>query len=105
MLEALGGCIMSWLEQVKWSPLIRITDRWGEMCPTKSCGVYRLVGVSTDTGECNPVGIDRVCGRDASGTLYIGIGDSSLDGRLGPLIRSLKKMDGQEHVAAKRFNG
>jgi hypothetical protein len=72
---------MSWLDQVdQWCPLIRVTESWGARCPN-SGGVYRLVGISTEAGERAPVSIDRVCGRDPNGTLYIGEG-ASLTGRL-----------------------
>lgn len=49
-------------------------------------GVYRLVAV--DPGG-NPVAIRRVCGDDASGTLYMGQG-GSVFGRIGLLRRTLR---------------
>ena len=80
---------MSWLKQVnEWSPSVRINEAWGETCPTKSCGVFRLIGIDSDSGDRNPVVIDRTCGRDTSGTLYIGEG-SPLDREIGNVIKSL----------------
>lgn len=66
-------------------------------------GVYRLVAMA-DVKTMTPMVINRVCGRDQTGTLYIGYADTSVSFRLQQLMRSLRARDGfvsSEHGAGK----
>jgi hypothetical protein len=73
-----------------------------------AAGVYRLVGLTDDLDATAPATLDRVCGRDQTGTLYIGHA-RRLPNRLVPFVRSLKPPRGQrhrlnsEHPAGKRL--
>jgi hypothetical protein len=51
------------------------------------CGVYRLVGLASEGDLTKPASLDRVCGKDTTGTLYIGHA-KSLHSRLNQLRRS-----------------
>src|SRR5580704_4065015 len=52
------------------------------------CGVYRLIGLATESEVHKPATLSRACGQDTSGTLYIGEA-GSLNSRLNQLRRSL----------------
>jgi hypothetical protein len=54
-------------------------------------GVYRLAGLA-ESGKSKPAIIDRICGRDVTGTLYIGREGKNfaVRSRLTKLVRSLK---------------
>jgi hypothetical protein len=82
--------MMSWFaREEEWAPLVRINEPWGENWPDKRCGIFRLVGIASDAGPPNPVAIDRVSGRDESGTLYIGLAEGSLDAEISNVIKSI----------------
>jgi len=55
-------------------------------------GVYRLVGLA-ESGKSKPAIIDRICGRDVTGTLYIGCEGKNfaVRSRLTKLVRSLRE--------------
>jgi hypothetical protein len=53
------------------------------------CGVYRLIALAVEGDPTNPAVLNRVCGQDATGTLYIGQA-KSLSGRLNQLRRSAR---------------
>jgi hypothetical protein len=59
------------------------TEQWWHHCK-EGPGVYCLIGLSENLV---PASIERVCGPDNSGTLYIG-STRSLHGRLGQLVRT-----------------
>jgi hypothetical protein len=52
-----------------------------------SCGVYRLIALESEGDLTRPAALNRVCGQDISGTLYIGEA-SDLSRRLNRLRRS-----------------
>jgi hypothetical protein len=52
-------------------------------------GVYRLVGLNEDEDKIVPAHINRICGVDTTGTLYLGCG-SKLRIRLQQLSRALR---------------
>lgn len=79
---------MSWLAG-EWSELHRVTDReeglWSRWCEDGT-GLYRLVALMPGAGiDATP--LQRVCGLDPTGTLYIG-STSSLHRRISQLVRS-----------------
>ena len=79
---------MSWLNGT-WPKLIRIGDAvekkwWNELEPERS-GVYRLIALDA-SGNVMP--LNRVCGTDETGTLYIGESDRPLLNRLGSLVKT-----------------
>jgi hypothetical protein len=51
------------------------------------CGVYRLIALDAERDPTKTAALDRVCGRDSTGTLYIGQADK-LHVRLNDLRRS-----------------
>jgi hypothetical protein len=53
------------------------------------CGVYRLVALASEGDLRNFVSLNRVCGQDTTGTLYIGEA-KSLSNRLNQLRRSAR---------------
>jgi hypothetical protein len=83
-----GECIMSWLNG-SWNETIRISEaienRWWDKLESKKTGVYRLIALG-ENGE--PIPLNRVCGTDATGTLYIGATDRPLLNRLGSLVKT-----------------
>jgi hypothetical protein len=86
----------SWLTG-KWSPLCRITEstpgkRWSDICRPDGPGAYRLIALDADAPGIVPAWLDRVCGVDPTGTLYIG-STSSLRRRLASLILRHGKRD------------
>ena len=81
-----------------WSSLVRPEDAGSYIARfiTSNCGgVYRLVGLA-NPGINVPAKIDRVCGADETGTLYIGRANDqrALQTRLGNLFRTLKARKG-----------
>jgi hypothetical protein len=105
---ALGEENLLWNEFVPglWSRLYRL-DQVGSYvarrCKAKS-GVYRLVGLA-EPGINAPATFDRICGRDQTGTLYIGCAGrrSTLPTRLQQLVRTLsdrgRRRNNSEHSA------
>jgi hypothetical protein len=65
------------------------------------CGVYRLVALETDGDLERPAPLNRLCGQDATGTLYIGQA-GRLNERLNQLRRSLHSGEGS-HQAITRL--
>jgi hypothetical protein len=69
-------------------------------------GVYRLIGLDEDG---KPAVLDRICGRDRTGTLYIGCDQNlGVRSRLSQLVRSLEENSGwkslnREHNAGYRL--
>ncbi len=55
-------------------------------------GVYRLIGLA-EAGNSKPATIDRICGRDETGTLYVGCEGKNfaVRSRLSKLVRSLRE--------------
>jgi hypothetical protein len=92
---------MSWLSEFKFSPFIRITEKSGDSWPP-SDGVYILAGLTTEIGDPLPAAIDRICGQDANGVLYLGEG-KSVAGRLGEIVGSLLKGTDKSD-AARRYH-
>ncbi len=69
-------------------------------------GVYRLIGLTAEHDVTALASIDRISGRDQTGTLYIGSAGNLL-GRLGRLVRSLRERSqpkNSEHGAAERLS-
>jgi hypothetical protein len=107
--------VRSWLTG-KWSPLCRIIEstpgkRWSDICRPDGPGVYRLIALDADAPGVIPAWLDRVCGVDPTGTLYIGCA-SSLRRRLASLVLRYRSRDlmsgGGSHAImapklAKRF--
>jgi hypothetical protein len=61
------------------------------------CGVYRLIGLATDGEIEATAALDRVCGKDTTGTLYIG--------QTGWLNERLNKMRLYRHNASIALSG
>jgi hypothetical protein len=85
-----------WNEQVPghWQSLRRIVDVGsyiGDFVEYRG-GCYRLIALA-DIGTVTPAIINRVCGSDETGTLYIGRGGwrSTVRFRLQQLVRSLTR--------------
>jgi hypothetical protein len=81
-----------------WSSLVRPDEAGSYIASfiTSNCGgVYRLVGLA-NPGVNVPAKIDRVCGTDETGTLYIGraYDQRALQTRLGNLFRTLRARKG-----------
>ena len=79
----------SWLTG-KWSALCRIVEntpgkRWSDICRPDGPGVYRLIALDATMAGIVPASLDRVCGVDPTGTLYIGF-TKSLRTRLRILV-------------------
>lgn len=81
---------MAWFElpSLDWSKPFPVLENWPSTLKPKS-GVYLLVALEQDSSGTP---IDRVCGRDFSGTLYIGKADS-LEGRVCELRKTLRPED------------
>lgn len=62
------------------------------------CGVYRLIGLASDGDLRKPATLNRVCGQDESGTLYVGE-SGILNSRLNQLRRSALSAYEQSHGA------
>jgi hypothetical protein len=85
-----------------WSRLYRVDklgSHVGKHCKPAS-GVYRLIGLKDKTDVPEPATIDRICGRDQTGTLYIGSADRSLQRRLQQLSLTLRRGRRGGHGAA-----
>lgn len=83
-----------------WNKLHRLDEVGsyiGSHCKWKS-GVYRLVGLAKP-GVTTPAILDRICGRDETGRLYIGCSGkrSTLRSRLPKLVRSLQTPRSYKH--------
>ena len=64
----------------KWSPLCCIAQWQSDLCKPDAPGVYRLVALDPNNVEAQ---LERACGTDATGTLYIGRSKKSVRGRVG----------------------
>jgi hypothetical protein len=53
------------------------------------CGVYRLIALASEGDIPKPASLNRVCGQDTTGTLYIGEA-GNLSNRLNQLRRSAR---------------
>jgi hypothetical protein len=76
----------------RWCPLYCIAEsapgkRWSDLCNPDGPGVYRLVAIDLIKLGILAVPLNRVCGIDPSGTLYIGR-SKSLRTRLSSLVRT-----------------
>ena len=93
---------MSWLTG-EWSALHRVSDRdqsaWFRTCKDEP-GIYRLVALQ-DGLLLQPAVLNRVCGADELGTIYIGAATRSLQSRLGQLVaqHSPERFKGGAHVS------
>lgn len=92
----------------QWSPLFRGPDfrddrdrAWGDVCSPTMGGIYRIVALESDR-DFKSATIERLLGRDAMGTLYVGSA-KNLCGRLGDVSRTLKAGINQNHRAAYRL--
>lgn len=65
------------------------------------CGVYRLIGLASEGDLTKPATLNRVCGQDTTGTLYIGEA-GFLSDRLNQLRRSLLSNE-NSHGAIRRL--
>jgi hypothetical protein len=104
---------MRWLTG-EWSEDIRISsaidEKWWEKLspenPWKRPGIYRLIAFASKTSEPEP--LQRICGVDETGTLYIGA-SKELGNRLSALVTTHHPdYKGQPHQAlpqqlARRF--
>jgi len=85
-----------WNVQIRgdWSGIYRLDQVGSYVSRYLSArkGVYRLVGLA-EAGVSKPAVIDRICGRDETGTLYIGAEGKNfaVRSRLTKLVRSLKE--------------
>jgi hypothetical protein len=61
------------------------------------CGVYRLIGLAAEGDLKRPATLNRVCGQDTTGTLYIGE-SGSLNTRLNQLRRTLKSREASHNA-------
>ncbi len=82
-----------WNEEVPgiWSPARTVKglgSSIGKHVRAKA-GVYRLIALA-DVEQRTPMVINRVCGCDETGTLYIGVAARTLRLRLQQLMRSLR---------------
>jgi hypothetical protein len=62
------------------------------------CGVYRLIALASEGNSTRPVTLNRVCGQDTTGTLYIGEA-GKLSQRLNQLRRSAGRRREGSHGA------
>jgi len=74
-------------EQLPWQ-MHRLTGGYFPAKHYARCGVYRLVALASE-GDLTPAILNRVCGHDTSGTLYIGEAND-LSQRLNQLRRSAR---------------
>ena len=68
----------------------------------KEPGVYILYALTSETGECAPTTINRFCGSDPEGILYIG---ETGRGRPWTLVGGLRGPNHRQHGAAARYHG
>jgi hypothetical protein len=66
------------------------------------CGVYRLISLEFEDNLTKPAILNRICGQDTTGTLYIGCA-TSLSYRLNQLRRSLLSNE-DSHSAVRMLN-
>jgi hypothetical protein len=105
VFEALNATLPHWNDEIlgDWDRLRRIKNFGSYISryvKTRS-GVYRVVAVAEDT--IIPVHLDRICGQDRTGTLYIGRA-SRLRSRLQQLVRSvIERCRSSEHPACRRL--
>jgi hypothetical protein len=66
-----------------------VEKSWWESLARRA-GVYRLVALRDDTTFV-PMPLNRVCGVDDTGTIYIGQTDKQLIERLGALVKTHRK--------------
>jgi hypothetical protein len=103
MSEDIGGGLLAWIVDGKiahWN--ISVPGHWvgpytvkrvghyvSDYCQPTS-GVYRLIGLD-DSGK--PASLNRICGSDQTGTLYIGREGKNfaVRSRLSKLVRSLQE--------------
>jgi hypothetical protein len=83
-----GEGMMSWCDG-KWNGTIRISEaienKWWDKLESERTGVYRLIALD-ENGR--PIPLNRVCGTDETGTLYVGASDRPLLNRLGSLVKT-----------------
>jgi hypothetical protein len=81
---------MTWLTG-EWSRIRQIIgpvgDEWWRDCEPDGPGVYRLIGLEEGKSGLEPASINRICGEDLMGTLYIGQA-KSLQECLGDLVKT-----------------
>jgi len=65
-------------------------------------GVYRLIALTSEGDLNKPATLSRLCGPDASGTLYIGKSDN-LGRRLNELLRSATGRSQYSHASIGRW--
>lgn len=58
-------------EQLDWD-LHRVAGGYFSEKDYGYCGVYRIIALESDGGLMGPASLNRLCGRDSTGTLYIG---------------------------------
>lgn len=85
-------------------PLARLGSYVSKFCEDRP-GVYRLIALNE---QGNPATLNRMCGGDTTGTLYIGVEGKTFSdrSRLGQLVRSLRsprRRTNQEHQAGYRL--
>jgi hypothetical protein len=66
------------------------------------CGVYRLIALASEGDATKPAVLNRLCGQDTTGTLYIGCA-RRLSDRLNQLRRSLRGRE-DTHGAIRMLN-
>jgi hypothetical protein len=84
----------SWQElclELDWH-LYAVTGGYFARKHTGYCGVYRLIALSSDEDVLDVAFLDRACGHDLSGTLYIGEA-KWLNERLNQMRRSFEGED------------
>ncbi len=81
---------MLWLDG-DWNDPFRISDaiekKYWEQLEKNAKGVYRLIALS-NKNDFTLQKLDRVCGVDDTGTLYIGASYVSLLGRLAAVVKT-----------------
>jgi hypothetical protein len=79
-------CMPPWADlcsELDWKSCLLENAYFGKK-DHRYCGVYRLIGLATEGDLTRPATLNRLCGQDTTGTLYIGQA-SSLDTRLNQL--------------------
>jgi hypothetical protein len=84
----------SWIGSTTWL----ITTLFLEKSGTDFAGVYRLIALASKGDLSKPAILNRACGQDTSGTLYIGEA-SNLSRRLNQLRRSAGHRRERSHGA------
>jgi hypothetical protein len=100
-LEVIPLCFMpSWgdlCRELDWHSY-RMTGGYFSKKEHAYCGVYRMIGLAADDDATKPATLNRVCGQDETGTLYIGR-TRWLNERLNQLRRSLLSRHEDSHGA------